>query len=209
MNKKQEEIEIGKFMCGTHCRSFLFEKIHLGDGGHSGGHGSRQPGRPARRDGDVRHRLGQGSPLRGDPLGHGLEKWLREKHVLCEAAGSLRTIAHHRRRFAQQSGDRADQSTGSNSLLGLRPVVDDLGAELVSEDDRIERFAIKRTTLLPTGRHEIFGVANRVKIGAADATGDRFDEHLARTRFGIANLFERELPAFHHDCAHWMASRSG
>jgi hypothetical protein len=81
-------------------------------------------------------------------------------------------------------------------------VVHDLRAELVAHDDVAREIHDAGVAGAAPGLDEPLGVAEGVKVRAADAAGEGADEHLARPRLGRGDVGDHELPVPHDDGAH-------
>src|SRR5437763_1384314 len=77
-----------------------------------------------------------------------------------------------RPRLAQQRRPGADARADRQRARGGRPVLDDLGAELVAHDDVASQVHHARVAGAPRGLDELVGVLQRVEVGAADAAGE-------------------------------------
>jgi hypothetical protein len=81
-------------------------------------------------------------------------------------------------------------------------VLDDLGAELVPHHHVAGQVHREHAARAPGGGHELLGVLEGVEVGAADAAGERLDQHLARARLGGGQVGHHEAPAPHHGGTH-------
>ena len=81
-------------------------------------------------------------------------------------------------------------------------MLDDLGAELVAHDDVAAQVHDERVAGPARGRDELLGELQRVQVGAADAAGQRADEHLARAGLGRRDVGDHQLAVAHDGRAH-------
>ncbi len=88
-------------------------------------------------------------------------------------------------------------------LRGVGTVVEHLGAELVAHDHVARRDPCTNGAPLSRAASTILSACvERVQVGAADAAGERLDQHLAGAGLGIGNRVDDELLASHDGGAH-------
>ena len=136
--------------------------------------------------------------------GHLEEEGLGEPHVLPVAAGVVVRVPDALRTGgAQQGGARAHARADPQRPRRLWTVVHDLRAELVAHDDVAREVHDAGVAGAAPGLDEPLGVAEGVKIRAADAAGEGADEHLARPGHGVGDLaLDQPADLFEHDRAH-------
>ena len=141
-----------------------------------------------------RQRFGQRGVLRQQAVRHFQQQRFAEQHPLGIAADILVGIADALRpRRRQQRRQRTDARAGLEPLLRARPVIDDLAAELMAEHDiarRVHRLAAGDAC---SDCGETMRVLARMQIGAADAAGERFDQHLLRTGHRLGHGIDDNL----------------
>jgi hypothetical protein len=107
----------------------------------------------------------------------------------------------------QQRRQRTDFGAGLELLRRARTIIDHLAAEFMAEHDvarKIHRLAAGK--MFCQFDHAVRVLA-RVQVGAADAAGQRFYQHHARTRFGFRHLVDDNFPVAENGCAHERSSR--
>ena len=117
---------------------------------------------------------------------------LRQQHALGVAADIVVGIADaDRPGRRQQRRQRTDARAGLELARGLGPMIDDLAAELMAEHDvaaEVHRLAAGKPF---AHLDHAMRVLLRMQVGAADAAGERLDQHLPRAR--------RRFRQFAHD----------
>src|SRR6266851_3083823 len=143
------------------------------------------------------------SPTGPQPVGHFQQERLAEPHVLGVATGVVVRVADALGSGGRhQHRARADARARLERAHRIRPVLDDLGAELVAHDDVAAQVHDARVAGPPRGRHELIGELERVQVRAADPAGQRADEHLARPRLGHRDIRHDQLAVPHDGGAH-------
>ena len=101
----------------------------------------------------------------------------------------------------QQRRQRADARAGLELALGPRTVIDHLAAELVAEHDVAGEIHRLAAGMLRQLDHAV-GVLARMQVGAADAAGQRLDQHLACAGFGSGMRVDDDLAVPENRSAH-------
>ena len=150
-----------------------------------------------------RERFGQRGVFGRQPVRHFQQQRLAEQHALGIAADIVVGIADALRAFrGQQRRQRTYPGAGFQLALRARPVIEDLAAEFVAEHDvagEVHRLAAGK---MPGQFDHAVGVLARVQVGAADAAGQRLDQHLPRARLRLGHRIDDDLAVPENGCAH-------
>jgi hypothetical protein len=85
----------------------------------------------------------------------------------------------------------------------IGPVVEQLGTEFVAENDLLTKVEVRPETIASTPQfHHTRQVLQRVKIRAADAATESFDQHLAGPRTGIVHFLALQNTVQRNNCTH-------
>ena len=130
----------------------------------------------------------------GEPVGHLKQQRLAEQHALGIAADVFVGIADALRSLRrQQRRQRADARAWLQLALRARAVIEDFAAEFMAEHDvagEVHRFAAGKCR---ANLDHAVGVLARVQVGAADAAGQRLDQHLPDAGHGLGQLVDDDL----------------
>lgn len=107
-----------------------------------------------------RHGFGQSGKLRGRPGRHALYQRLGQQHVLGEATWTLFAVPEADDLIADEGRNRTHKIAGADRALGLGAEVNNLRAELVSKNNRIQRGEFERASTLAARLDERLGVLN-------------------------------------------------
>ena len=149
--------------------------------------------------------LSEGRLVCRQAVGHLQDHGFSQQHSLREPAGqAVRVPKGLHAGLGQGHGNRNHPGSGPDRLLGSRPVVQHLGAELMPEDG-VGR-GIKPGGKAPAraGRrfHHVFHVVEGVQVGSADAAGEGADQDLSRTGREISDFIADQLLVAANDGAH-------
>ena len=140
------------------------------------------------------HRLGQRGQGRRQAVRHLESDHVRQHHLFAVAAGIEVGVADRvQPRHVERHRNRHDDVTDL-AVADVVSELDDLAAELVAHDDVSSEIHDLHGWEFVTGeaaglvRHldHLLAVLQRVEVGPADATCERFDQHLARRGAGSA-----------------------
>jgi hypothetical protein len=150
-----------------------------------------------------RERLGQSGVLGGEAVRDFEQQGFAEQHALGVGADIIVGIADALRAFrGQKRRQRTDLGAGLELLRRARTIVEHLAAKLMAEHDvagKVHRLAAGKVFCQ---FHHAVGVLARVQVGAADAAGQRFDQHHAGPRLGFRHLIDDDLAVPENGCAH-------
>ena len=148
-------------------------------------------------------RLGQRGVLGRQAVRYLQQQGLAEQHALGITAdivvGVTDALNALRR---QQRRQRAHFGAGLQFALGRCTVVQHLAAELMAEHDVARQVHRRAAGQELAQLHHAVGMLARMQIGAADATGERFDQHLAGARLRFRHLVDDDLAVSEDRCAH-------
>ena len=154
-----------------------------------------------------RQRLGQRRMLRRKPVGHLQQQRLAEQHALGIAADIVVGIADALRSLRrQQCRQRTHPRAGFQLALRARAVIDDLAAEFVAEHHiagEVHRLAAGK---MPGKFDHAMGVLARMQVGAANAAGQRLDQHLPCARLRIGQGVDDDLAVAENGSAQSVSS---
>src|SRR4051812_15638035 len=140
--------------------------------------------------------------LRRETVGHLEQQRFAQQHRLGIAANIVVGVTDTFDALRRYEGwQRADARARLELAHGPRAEVDDLAAELVAEHDvagEIHRLAAGLSRHL----HHAVGVLARVQIGAADAAGERLDQHLAGAGLWLGHPVDDNLTVPENRSAH-------
>ena len=149
-----------------------------------------------------RQRLGQRRMFRREAVRHFQQQRLAEQHALGIAADIVVGIADALRPLRrQQRRQRTDAGAGFQLALGAGAVIEHLAAEFVAEHDiagEVHRLAAGK---MPCHFDHAMGMLARVQVGAADAAGQRPDQHLPRGRLRLGHGVDDDLAVPENGCA--------
>ena len=155
-----------------------------------------------------RERLGQRGVLGGEAVRDFEQQGFAEQHALGIGADIVVGVADALRAFrGQKRRQRTDFGAGLELLRRARTIVEHLAAEFVAEHDvagKVHRLAAGK--MLCQFDHAVRVLA-RVQVGAADAAGQRLDQHHARARLGFRHLIDDDLAVSENGSAHESSSR--
>ena len=155
-----------------------------------------------------RERLGQRGVLGGETVRDFEQQGFAEQHALGIGADIVVGVADALRAFrGQKRRQRTDFRAGLELLRRARTIVEHLAAEFMAEHDvarKIHRLAAGK---MLCQFHHAVRVLARVQVGAADAAGQRLDQHHARARLGLRQLIDDDFPVAENGSAHESSSR--
>jgi hypothetical protein len=152
------------------------------------------------------HRLRERGVIGRQVARHRKQHRFCQAHVLAVAARVVVRVADRlRSRVTHQDRPRADARADGQRTGRARPVIDDLGAELVAHHDVAREVHDARIAGAAGRRHEHVGVLERVQVGSTDPARERPHEHLARPRLGHRHVSNEELPITHHGGTHGVS----
>ena len=153
-------------------------------------------------------RLGQCGVLGGEAVRDFQQQCLAEQHALGIGPDIVVGVADALRTFrGQQRRQRTDFGAWLELARRARTVVQHLAAEFMAEHDvagKVHRLAAGE--VFCQFDHAVRVLA-RVQVGAADAAGQRFDQHHAGPRFGLGHLVDDNFSVAENGSAHEKSSR--
>jgi hypothetical protein len=147
-------------------------------------------------------------PTANGSVRHLQQQRLAEQHALGIAANIVVGIADALRALLrQQRRKRADPRTGFQLARRGRAIIENLATEFMAEHDvagEVHRLAARE---MPGQLDHVVGVLARMQVRAANAAGQRLDQHLPRGGFGLGQRIDDNLAVPENGSAHRRSPR--
>ncbi len=133
-----------------------------------------------------------------------------QHQVLPESAGIVIAVADDGHTpIVEDHRARHDPLADGNGAFGVGSVLDDLGAELVAQDQILIGIEVERSAgCLGPGRQPM-AVMDHVEIAGADGAGERLGQQLPLARGGVGNVVDSKCSGLQHECSHQGLSNWG
>jgi hypothetical protein len=178
----------------------------------------RDAARPRIGDRDCmgahRQRLGERRDFGEESVRHRQQQRFGQRHALGECAAIAgRKADQFGAERTESEGRRNDARPGGKPLFGARPMVEDLGTELVPEHQILRRIDRVGRAAAAADLDAMFQMMDGVQVRPANAAGKRFRDDLPRFRYYIGNVGDGQRGAAadrraHRGSAHFAPASS-